>query len=281
MTAVALGLLAGLTWGLADFMGGLQSRRLALLTVVLGSQLAGLLLIAVVVAARGESPPGGDFAVYGALSGVAGAVGLSAFYRGLAVGAMGVVAPISATAAVIPVSVGVATGERPETLQFVGMALAVTGVVMASREERAEGEGGALASGVGLALLAALGFGCFFVAMDAASDEDVVWAILANRATSVSLLAIAFAAARPGMAVERSDASKLAIIGVFDITANMSFALASTEGLVSLVAVLGSLYPVVTVLLARTLLHERLGPSQQAGAIGALAGVVLISAASA
>jgi drug/metabolite transporter (DMT)-like permease len=279
VAAVALGLLSGLAWGFADFLGGIQSRRLPLLAVVLGSQLAGLALIATVMAVRLDFAPGGEFAIYAALSGVAGAVGLAAFYRGLAVGAMGIVAPISATAAVIPVTVGVATGERPSTAQAVGVGLALAGVVLASREAGTEtGRDGAVAKGAGLAVLAAIGFGCFFLTMDRASNEDVLWAIFGNRVTSVTLLSGACLVARPNLDLSREDAAKVAAIGILDISANTLFAFASTHGLVSVVAVLGSLYPVVTVLLARLLLHERIAVLQRAGAIGALAGVVLISA---
>ena len=247
--------------------------------MVLLSQVTGLVLISCIVAARAEPFFSSGDAAAAAASGLCGAVGLAAFYRGLAVGAMSVVAPISATAAVIPVSVGVATGERPSALQGVGVAIALGGVALASREsaDRA-GSGGPVAAGVGLALLAAVGFGLFFVGMDAASDDDVFWAIFVNRVTSVALLATAAAATRPRLGVGRGDAGTLMAIGVLDILANTLFAIASTEGLVSLVAVLGSLYPVTTVLLARLVLHERVARAQQAGVAGALAGVVLIGA---
>lgn len=281
MLAVALGLASGIAWGAADFLGGLKSRRLAVLAVLLVSQGAGLVLISALVAARGEGPPGGDFAPYAALAAVAGVVGLAAFYRGLAVGAMSVVAPISATAAVIPVTVGVATGERPSLVQGAGVALALAGVALASREEVEEAAaepGGRIAAGAGLALIAALGFGCFFLAMDAASDGDVLWAILVNRVTGVGVLVAVTLAVRPRLAVARDQLPGLAAIGVLDITANSLFAFAATEGLVSLVAVLGSLYPVTTILLARIVLRERVQRGQQAGAAAALAGVVLIGA---
>lgn len=279
MAAVALGLLSGIAWGFADFLGGLQSRRLPLLTVVLGSQVVGFLLVGSIVVARGEGPPSGEFFLFAALSGAAGAAGLTAFYRGLAVGAMGIVAPISATAAAIPVSVGVATGDRPSLVQGVGIALAIGGVTLASREAGDEaGRSRAVAAGVGLALVAALGFGLFFVTMDVASDDGVLWAALVSRAASVGLLALAWLLVRPRAELEGADAGKLAAVGLLDISANLSFAAASTQGLVSVVAVLGSLYPVVTVVLARAVLHERIGTVQRAGALGALAGVLLISA---
>lgn len=243
------------------------------------SQGAGLAAVTAIVAVQGEPPPAAEHLALGALSGVAGLIGLTAFYRGLAVGAMSVVAPISATAAVIPVVVGVATGERPSSLQAAGLALAVVGVVLASREKPEEGPRGApLAAGAGLALLAAAGFGLFFILMDAASDGDVFWAIFMNRLTSVSLLAAAALALRPALAVGASAGRALIAIGAFDISANTLFAIGSNVGLVSVVAVLASLYPVVVIALAHALLSERIRRLQQVGAAGALTGVVLISA---
>jgi drug/metabolite transporter (DMT)-like permease len=245
------------------------------------SQGMGLVLIAGIVAVRGVGPPAGEYALYGALSGLAGVVGLAAFYRGLAVGAMAVVAPISATAAVIPVAVGVLTGERPSALQGVGVALALLGVALVSRETDEDGEAGRatrVATGAGLAALAALGFGSVFVAMDAASEGDVFWAILVNRIAGVGLLATLTLGLRPSLALEPADVRALVAIGVLDISANSLFAVAATEGLLSLVAVLASLYPVATIVLARYVLHERVRRSQQAGVAGALAGVGLITA---
>jgi drug/metabolite transporter (DMT)-like permease len=278
VAALLLAFASSVAWGAGDFLGGLKSRRLPLLNVLVAAQLTGLVLIAGFVAIRGEGPPGGDLAFWGPFSGLAGAVGLAAFYRGLAVGNMGVVAPISATAAVVPLVVGVAGGDRPGELQYVGIALALFGVVLASREEVAGRLGGRTARGAGLALLSALGFGLFFVGMDHASDEDVAWAILANRLTSATVLLAAFAVLRPPLAARRADIPVLALIGVLDIGANAMFAVASTQGLVSLVSVLGSLYPLTTVGLAAVVLGERPHRLAQVGVALALCGVALIAA---
>jgi drug/metabolite transporter (DMT)-like permease len=279
VVAIALGLAASLSWGVADFLGGIQSRRMPVVAVVLGSQLAGLALAAVIVLIRGEAPPGGDFALYAALSSVGGIVGLTAFYKALSIGAMGVVAPLSSTAAVIPVAVGVATGDRPSTLQAVGVAVAIAGVILASREAGEEArDSRAVSRGAGFALISAVGFGCFFLAIDRASDGDVLWAVTVNRAVSVSLLGLALLATRPKLGIKPADMRTLAIVGVLDIAANGLFALAATKGLVSVVAVLSSLYPVMTVILARYVLKERLARIQRLGAFAALAGVALISA---
>lgn len=260
----------------------MKSRRIALLVVLLTSQGVGLVLITAVVLAAGTGPPAAGIMLVAALGSIAGIAGLAAFYRGLVVGAMGVVAPISATAAAIPVAVGLAGGERPSTLQVAGMLVVLVGVVLASREAGgtvgADGRSARVAAGAGLALVAALGFGTFFVVVDYASEADPLWTILAARATGVVLLSTLLAAGRRRVALDRRDAPGLIAIGAFDVAANTMFALASTQGLLSVVAVLASLYPVATIILARVVLGERVRAVQRTGALGALAGVVLITA---
>jgi drug/metabolite transporter (DMT)-like permease len=280
MGAVALAFASSVSWGVADFVGGLKSRSLPLLNVLLTSQVTGLILIATFVAVRGEGAPGGDFAIFAVLAAAAGISGLAAFYRALAVGNMGVVAPISACAALVPVVVGIATGDRPSGLQAAGLALAIGGVVLASREEVA-GEGPPprrIAPGAGLAIVSALGFGFFFLAMDRASDGDVAWAMLVNRITGVSLLAAAVLAFRPPFRAGRRDLAALVGTGTLDVAANAMFGIAATKGLVSVVSVCGSLYPITTVALAAVVLHERPHRVAQVGVITALAGVALIAA---
>jgi drug/metabolite transporter (DMT)-like permease len=279
LNAVLLAFISSVSWGAADFVGGLKSRALPLLNVLVASQGVGLVLIAAFVALRGEGPPGGDFAVFAALSGVAGVIGLAAFYRGLAVGNMGVVAPISATAAIVPVAVGIATGDRPAAVQGAGIVLALVGVVLASREE-VLGEQGSrrTARGAGLAMLSALGFGCFFLGMDKASDADVAWAMLVNRTTGFSLLLCVALILRPPVRVRRADVPALIFVGTLDIAANATFALAATKGLVSIVSVLGSLYPLTTVGLAALVLKERPHRLAQVGVVTALLGVALVAA---
>ena len=273
MTPLLLAFASSVSWGVADFLGGLKSRRIPVLNVLLASQGTGLALVGIFMLARWESAPGGDFAAWAVLSGVAGVIGLAAFYRGLAVGNMGVVAPISATAAVVPVAVGIASGDRPSSVQYAGLALALAGVVLASREEVT----GGVARGAGLAVISALGFGFFFVGMDNASDADIGWAMLANRITGFSLLLAAFLVLRQSFVVRRPDVPVLATVGALDISANALFALAATEGLVSLVSVLGSLYPLTTVALAAAVLGERPHRVAQVGVAMALVGVVLIA----
>ena len=273
MTAIALALAASLTWGVGDFLGGVTSRRLAATMVLAVSQVAGLVAVMVFVLARMEPAPALGELLPAVGAGIGGAVGLGALYRGMAIGPIGVVAPISSAAAVVPLAVGLASGESPSSLQLAGVALVLAGVGLASREPSA---GGRVAAGVGLALVAALGFGIFFVGIDAASDASVPWALVVARSTS-SAIAVALAlfggASRPA----GRDLPVLVAIGLFDVGANVLLAVALTKGLAGVVSVLASLYPAVTVLLARFVLGDRLAPAQRVGIVGALGGVALIS----
>jgi drug/metabolite transporter (DMT)-like permease len=278
MVAVALALGSSVMWGLADFLGGVQARRVPLAAVMLVSQGAALaVLAAVVTLLAGDPPPFADLWP-AAAGGLAGAIALSAFYRGLAIGTMSIVAPISATGALVPVVVGLATGDRPSALQVVGMAVAVTGVVLASREESDDADAAQDSRrSIALALVAALGFGSFFVGMERAAEADVTWALFAARSASVGLLTLAVLIARPGL---RAPAPALAIltgVGLMDLGANALFAVASTKGLLSVVGVLGSLYPIATIVLARVVLGERVRRVQEVGIVLAMAGVAAIA----
>jgi drug/metabolite transporter (DMT)-like permease len=273
-----LALTASLSWGLGDFLAGLRTRRLPVVTVLVVSQAAGLGTIALVVAIRGIGPPDGRYLAFGSLAGVAGAVGLAALYRGLAVGPMSIVAPISGTAAVVPVVAGIVTGERPSAAQAAGIGLAVVGAVLASRARAGDGGHAAKAEGAGLALVAALAFGLLLVALGEASEGDPYWGTFAMRGTSFSLLVLIALVLRPSFALRERDLPVLFLVGVLDTAGNVLFAVATTKSLLALAAVLAQLYPVVTVLLARILLGERISRGQGAGVVSAFSGVALITA---
>jgi drug/metabolite transporter (DMT)-like permease len=274
MRSIALALGASLTWGFADFFGPLKGRTLGALRVLVYVQLGGLVVIALIVAIRGKGPAdlGALFAIPAAISGT---LGLYAYYRGMAVGAMSIVAPIAGISAAVPVVFGIATGDRPSPWQWLGIGCALGGVFLASREP---GRGGKVAAGVGLALLAAIGFGGYFPPMHAAGKADFWWAALIFRMTSASVILAAVAIRRPSLSVQPLQMSVLALIGVGDMFGNLLFAAASTSGLVSITSVLASLYPIVTVVLARLVLKERVARPQEAGIALTLTGVALISA---
>ena len=276
MLAIGLALAASVSWGLGDFLGGLTSRRLHVLTVLVVQQVFGLAAAATWVALAGDGFPGWTATAWAAAAGASGCLGIGALYRGMAIGAMGIVAPVSAVSAAIPFVVGIGSGERPGALQIGGIVLALVGVAVASREPAERG--GGRAAGIGLALLAALGFGFYFVFADRAADESVPWAVATARGFSLLralVVALAVGASlRPG----RTFLPALVVVGLCDVGANMLFSLAVTRGYLSVVSVLSALYPVVTVALAAVVLHERVAPTQRLGVGGALAGVVLITA---
>jgi drug/metabolite transporter (DMT)-like permease len=283
MVALALALGASLAWGGSDFVAGLASRRMPLLAVLVGSQLAGLVLLLGLLAVSGETPPPAGAVVAAAVAGVAELLGFAALYKGLALGPMSVVAPISSAAALVPVTASVLTGERPATAAAIGMGLVLLGAALACSERGDDAPPGAARAravpGAALAALAAVSFGCFFVGMDAAAHEaGAAWAVALNRSTSVSVLVFAVALMRPRVGVRRLDLATLATVGLLDAAANAMFAFALTQGLTSTVSVLGSLYPVTTVVLAAMVLDERVAPRQAAGVATVLVGIGLVSA---
>jgi drug/metabolite transporter (DMT)-like permease len=241
------------------------------------SQAVALLLLVPVALAVGSVPAS---PWHGLVAGLVGAAGLGAFYAALAAGTMGVVAPVAATGAALPVVVGLLRGESPGVLQLVGMVLVLAGVVLASGPELS---GGTSARPLLLAVGAAASFGTVIVLLADGSRGragSVVVTLLLMRVASVGvvgpLLVVRMSA--QGRRELRPALPVLAAVGAVDVTANTCFAYASRGGLLSVVAVLSSLYPVVTVLLARQLHRERLLPVQAAGALGTLLGVALLSA---
>jgi drug/metabolite transporter (DMT)-like permease len=274
---LGLALAAALAWGTSDFIGGLTTRGLAVAAVLLVSQGFGAVLLAAVVLARDEPAPGTTSLLFGALAGLALAVGLGGLYQGMAIGVMSVVSPISATGALVPVAFGLARGERPSAVQGLGVALALGGVVLVSQRRDGERLGARLAVGVGLALLSAAGFGVFFVSIDLAAEAGVLWATLVQRLGVVAAAATLLVLAGPRVAFARRHMPALLAIGILDVGATTLFAAATTEGLTSLVSVVASLYPVTTITLAFLVLRERLARPQQLGAAGALGGVALIA----
>ena len=268
-------------WGISDFLGGLQSRRYHQLGVMLSAAIVGTTLVAAVVLVSGDPAPPLRYLLYGAAGGVSVAVALFAFYRALAIGVMSVVAPIAACGAVIPVFVGIASGERPGPLRLVGAAVAIVGVVLVSRKGRGENQALLPALSVVLAVVAAIGFGGQFVALHAAAKGGALWSALACVVTYLIAVGIAGAVAiahgqrlRP----ERRAAPALVALGMAWGGANVFYATATRHGQLAAVAVAASLYPAVTVLIARAVLHERVLRIQEVGMVAALVGIVLIAA---
>lgn len=279
MLAFAISLASAFSWGVSDFLGGLTSRRLPVLAVLAVSQPAGLVLIAVMIVVFGADPISADKFALAALAGAASLGGLWAFYAAMAMGTVSVVAPIASLGVVVPVAVGLARGDSPAAIQLIGLAPAIAGVVILSYEEHPE-HAGVARRAVVLAILAGLGFGIFFTALDIASPDRPGWAVLAVRVGGVAVVAIALLITRPRLASVSGSIAVLLVIGFFDVLANALFAVASTKGVLPVVAVGGSMYPAFTIALAHGVLGERLARIQWAGVVLALLGVALIAAGS-
>jgi drug/metabolite transporter (DMT)-like permease len=275
--ASLLALSGAVLWGVGDFLGGFVSRRLAVLAVLATSQAVGLVGVALWVWIASDPFPGLSEILPAAAAGVAGLIGLGALYRGLAVGAMGIVAPISAASPVVPLAVDAARGLTPAPLQLLGIVLVLAGIVALSREPSAVGTP-RLAAGAGLAVIAALGFGGFIVGLDAGSDESAPWAVVAARSASVAIALAAAALTSTSLRPPVLFVPALVAIGVFDSGANVCVAFATTKGAAGIVAALSALYPIVTVVLARLVLAERLSVARRAGGVTALAGAALVAA---
>lgn len=278
MGAVVLALTASLTWGVSDFWGGLVSRGRPAVVVLAVGQATALTLLTVVVLAVGGAPPAAADLWPGLLGGLGTGLGVLALYQALAIGPMSVVAPLFALSAVVPVAVGIGSGDRPSWLQGAGIVAAVAGCFLAARAPR----GGAPVrrAGIAFALLAALGLGTGVVGLDAAADADPLWGLEVTRVAGFAAVAVVAVALR-GASLPRDlrPLWPLPVIGVIDLSANLSLAFASTLGLISVVSVLASIYPVVTVLLARLVLGERMSSAQGAGVALAFGGVALLVAA--
>jgi drug/metabolite transporter (DMT)-like permease len=246
--------------------------------VLLVSQPIGLVLaIGTAVIAGGAPLPGGD-AVLAAAGGATGALGLGAFYLAMSQGAVSIVAPIASMGVAVPVAGGLLKGDDPGPLQVAGLVLALVGIALAAREAEHPGAVSVPARSVVLAAFAGLGFGTFFLTIDSAAAHNAAWATVAARGGGVLLIVVAAAASRHAVVFTRASLPALAAIGALDILANDLFAFATRHGLLSLVSVSASLYPVATVLLARFVLGERLARIQQIGVAIAMAGVALIAA---
>jgi drug/metabolite transporter (DMT)-like permease len=278
MLTVLLSLAASSCWGVADFLAGLQSRRVPVAVVLCVVQGAGLVVVLAIIAITGEPFPGTRAAILSVVAGTGGIIALGCFYRALAIGTMSIVAPISATGVTIPVVLGVATGDELSTVVTVGLAVTFLGVVLASREQHDDAEQAAAGKlSVVLALVAAVGFGSYFAMSDVAADDSVLWLLVLARSIPVPALAL-FAWARRMPAPKGRTASTLVLAGTLDCGATALYAVANTKGALSIVSVVGSLYPVMTLFLARVVLGERIRRLQQVGVAAALTGVAMIAA---
>ncbi len=301
VVGVFLGLLSGITYGAADFIGGLASRRSSTLSVVVISQIAGLVALLGIVLVLPHATPARSDLLWGFAAGVGGAAGITLLYRGLAIGRMSLVSPITAVvAAIIPLVVGLLLRERPSAFALSGVAIALLAVVLVSttempgepatnaapglvgapqlQERAAAVRNWALQPGLSEALLSGLAIGAFYVCIARSHAHAGLWPLVCSRSASVGLLvALALAMRRP-LAPQPGSWAMIASAGLVDMLANALYLVATRYGMLSIVAVLASLYPASTVLLARVVLRERLSRLQIAGVGCALVAIGLIAA---
>jgi drug/metabolite transporter (DMT)-like permease len=286
---ILLSLAAAITYGCSDFLGGMVTRKVNVLVVVLASQVLGCAVLLAALLLFTHEAPTASALWWGAGAGVAGTIGVVLLYRGLAEGRMSIVAPVTAVeAACVPVLFGMLVGERPSVLALIGVAMAIPAVALVSSSEdphdlleganpgrppltRLRGKGIPQAAGAGLC------FGVFFILVGRAGPSGGLWPLASVRIVSILMMAVAVVVVRPPFEEARTNLATLAVVGGLDVTANVFFVLATQRTLLSIAAVLTSLYPAVTVLLATAILKERLRRVQLVGLTAAIVGIALIS----
>jgi len=276
---ILLGLASAVAWGAGDFGGGTLARRAPVLGVVTGTQLIGMVFALGVAMLRGEPAPQGMDLVWSAACGVCGVFGITALYRGLAVGRMGVVAPVTGIlAALIPVTVGFATEGVPAPAVMLGIVAALAAVVLVTR---APAHDDGRSSGLTWALLAGTAIGLFNVCIGQLSDAGAFGPLVVIRLIQAAVLGVLLLVTRPAWRVETAFYGRLLVVGLLDMAGNAAFIFATQAGQLAIASVLSSLYPVVTVMLAIVLLRERLSRSHVAGIVLTAAAIVLIGAGTA
>lgn len=273
--AIILALISSALFGAGDFLGGAASRRTHVLVVVGASHVVGLFLILLVTPFMADTITLRDLGI-GGIAGIAGVVGITFLYHSLSRGPMAVVAPIAAVSnAAVPALWGIYSGDRLSGPQLVGVVLGLAAILLVSRVSGEETSTGTTTpSLVGAALLSGVGFGGFFICMDLTAEATTPWPLVSARVVSAGIALILLA--RMGRSpIPRRDEARGAIVGagVLDMTANLAILIAVHHGMLSLVAVLGSLYPASTVLLARYVLQERMARTQVVGLVVALVAI--------
>ena len=258
MLAVSLALIACLNWGISGFLAGMKSRIMPVLTLLVFSSMASVAMFIIIMGARGVPFPRDPRLLYAVMGGACGVGALYCLYRGLAVGAISVVVPVSSLCALVPVLTGLVIGEVLHPIQVFGILFAIGGGLMVSLEKNIDADKKRFASGILPALGAALGFGVFFVVMDLAGTVDPIWAAMISRASFFLFLLPAVLLKRPCLKVKTTHLPAVFAIGILDGSAALAYTTATTKGLLSLVSVISSLYPAVSVILAAFILKERL-----------------------
>lgn len=284
MLAILLALGTAFGYGIANYLAPVLGRRMPLAAVLLGSQLAGL-AVSLLLTAGSDLAMGTSGFAFALAAGASNAGALACFYRAGRIGDLSVLSPITASGAAVPVLVGLIGGDRPSATQLVGIPLVLAGIILAARRPRGRGAGAPRSTtasgpsrGIGWALAAALLFGAFLTTYAFSADDSSAGALVWSRVALVASTGIGILVLRAQVRVRPRDGALVVVPGLLLALGTFAFGEASRLGLLSVVSVIATLNPVVTVLLAFVLLRERLAPAQQAGATVALAGVALLAA---
>ncbi len=276
LTAVLFGLAAAASWGAGDFSGGMATKRNHVYLVVLLSHIVGIAGLFVLIGLFGEALPAMTDLFFGALGGISGAIGVVALYTGLSQGRMGIVAPLTAViTAIVPVLFGLFIEGLPTTQQLIGFGAALVAVWIISGDD---GPAGLRWRDLRLPAVAGTGFGLFFIFIDRVSDNAILWPLVGSRVASIIMMLILVLISRRWARPPRNQLGIMALAGIFDAGGNAFFALATSLGRLDIAAILSSLYPATTVLLARFILDERITRRQWVGVTAALIAVILIAA---
>ena len=272
--AAGLALTAAACWGAGDFSGGLASRKSSPFRSVLLIYSVGLVALGIVAFARGEALPPASDLIWGAVAGLFGMVGIVFLFQGFAAGRMGIVAPVSGVLATgLPVVFNAFTVGLPDALKLAGFAVALVSIWLLSRPERLGGR----PEGLGLAVVAGVCFGSFFITLDQVSKASMFWPLIAGRAASITVMLLFVLVTRRAMPLHGLPWGLFLVAGVLDVMGNVFFLLAIQNGRLDVASVLASLYPAITALLARITIKENITRLQVAGVTAAMLAIVLIT----
>ncbi|MCD4677989.1 MAG: DMT family transporter [Desulfobacula sp.] len=278
MLPITLSILACFGWGIADFIGGLKSRNLPTLSILVISSVTGTFLLGIMILLLNSSLPNDPQLIWAIPAGLIGIAAMFLLYRSLAVGTMSILAPISATGVILPVIWGIFFGDTLSGLCILGIVIAIIGSLMAVMENDLERKKKKLTKGVGLAIGSAFFVGLYFITMDMACTHHPIWASMIMRSSTLIILIPLLFFTKVTINIGKIQLTPILLMGVMDTMAAFCFAIATSKGMLSQVAVISSLYPAVTIVLSTVITGERIQKIQVSGVILAITGVTLISA---
>ena len=278
MLTITLSIFACFGWGIADFIGGLKSRNLPTLSILMISTLTGTFLLGVILLLLNSPLPDDPLLFWAIPAGLIGIIAMFLLYRSLAVGTMSILAPISATGVILPVIWGILFGDTLSGLSMLGIVIAILGSLMAVTETDLEKNKKKFTNGIGLALGSAFFVGLYFITMDTACTHHPIWASMIMRSSTLIILIPLLVFTKVTVNIGKVQLPPILLMGAMDTMAAFCFAVATSRGMLSQVAVISSLYPAVTVILSAVITGERIQKIQVSGVILAIAGVTLISA---